>query len=268
VSGLLAAADVAALRCVYAGLTELAPALAPLTVEGDGLTALAVPGWPDHPWANAVVGLGAQLPVNETALDEALALLEGAGVTSTHLAVEDGASPRILLRDWLPDRGFTEPLRLVRYVAAVRPVEVPAGLRVVAVGPEDADDVVAVCGAGFGPGHDLWWRAALGRPGGTQLVAYDGDAPVATGWLHVSGSTAYVGGAATVPSARGWGAQAALLAARLRAAAEQGARLVTAKAADGTGSARNLERAGFVVAGGVTQWRRPAVASSQGDDGD
>lgn len=262
-SGLLAAADVAALRATYAGLAELAPELAPVVVEGDGLTALAVPGWPDHPWAHAVVGLGAQLPVSEPALDGALGVLSGTGVTSFRLDVEDGASPRILLRDWLPDRGFTVAERLVRYVARARPADVPPGLRLVAVGAAQGDVVAAVCAAGFAaglaPGHDLWWRAGLGRPGWTQLVAYDGDEPVATGALHVSGNTAYLGGAATVPASRGRGAQAALLAGRLRAAAEQGARLVTAKVGVGSASERNLERAGFSVAGGVTQWRRPAA---------
>jgi len=102
-----------------------------------------------------------------------------------------------------------------------------------------------------------WWRAPLGRPGWAQFVAYDADEAVATAALHLEpgSSTAHLCGAATVPQARGRGAQSALLAERTSLAARLGATHVTAKAAAGSASSRNLERTGFAVAGHNVRWR-------------
>ena len=85
-------------------------------------------------------------------------------------------------------------------------------------------------------------------------MAYDGDEPVAVGGLHVAGRTGWVGAAATVPHARRQGAQSALLALRLRLAAQQGAARVCVKAEPGSGSARTLERLGFRISHPVVPW--------------
>lgn len=85
-------------------------------------------------------------------------------------------------------------------------------------------------------------------------MAYDGDVPVAVGGLHVGGRTGWSGAAATVPHARGRGAQAAVLALRLRLAAAQGADRVCVEVAPGSASLRNLVRAGFVVSHEVVPW--------------
>ena len=111
--------------------------------------------------------------------------------------------------------------------------------------------------AGFDVGEPDWWAAPLGTPGWSQVVAYDGAVPVATGALHVAGPVAWVGAASTVPSHRRRGAQSALLAHRLQLAAQCGAGLVVSKVDPGGGSERNLRRAGFEAAYEVVQWRRP-----------
>ena len=88
------------------------------------------------------------------------------------------------------------------------------------------------------------------RAGWTCLVAYDGDRPVAGGAVYVDGDQAWLGLGATLPQARGRGAQSALLAERIRLAAAAGATTVTTE----TGvrqegrperSYRNILRAGF-----------------------
>lgn len=262
-----AVAEVDAFRAQCAGLAALAPELGPVAVGVGALTVLGVRGWPDHPWANAVVGLGAALPVREPELDEALALLSELGARAPYLTAEERAAPRLLLPQWLAARGLTAPTRLVRLLAPTRDPGGRSHLRVVVAGPELAEDVVRVCEQGFGPGPELWWRAALGRPGWTQVLAYDGAEPIATAALHVNGETAYAGAATTVPRARGRGAHAALVAARLRLAGQQGARHVAAKASPGSVSQRNLERAGFCALGAVVQWRRPAPAAPAGRRG-
>lgn len=86
------------------------------------------------------------------------------------------------------------------------------------------------------------------------LVEVDGQ-PAATGVVSLHGGVALLSGAATLPKYRRRGAQAALLAARLRYAAEQGCDLAMMVAEAGSGSQRNAERRGFRVAYTRTKWQ-------------
>lgn len=203
-----------------------------------GLHVFAAPG---APWLTQVCGLGFDGGVDD--LEEALALAPGARVT-----VVGGGVPRVL-----EELGHAPVVRLVRMWAPARPPR-RGDLRVEVVGPEQADLVAAVAAVASGLDLPAWWTGPLGAPGWTQVVAYDGDRAIATGGLHVADGRAYVGAAATVPDARGRGAQTAMLAARLRIAAELGAARVTVKVESGSASHRNLRRAGFVDAYDVTQW--------------
>ena len=67
------------------------------------------------------------------------------------------------------------------------------------------------------------------------------------GGMTVHGAVIVLGGAATLPAARGRGAQALLLRHRLRIARQAGCTHAVATAAQGLASARNLVRAGFEV---------------------
>ena len=236
----LEAAEHAAVRTQWSGLQ----AYGPVVVEVGGWTALGCAELPAHPWLNQVVGEG-------PGLAGALDALAGAGVERAQVTVA-GRVP-----DELVQRGFVPGPPLLRLVAPAggRAPTTPLGLQV--VGPERAPEVVAVALAGFGIGLPAWWSAPVGRPGWTQVLACDGDEPVAVGGLHVAGSTGWVGAATTVPHARGRGAQAALLALRLRLAAEQGADRVCVKVGRGSASLRNLERAGFRAAHEVVPWSGP-----------
>ncbi len=78
---------------------------------------------------------------------------------------------------------------------------------------------------------------------------------VATGSLSLSGDVALLAGASTIPSARGQGAQLALLAARLEFASSRGADLAMMVAQPGSASQRNAERQGFRTAYTRTKWR-------------
>ena len=115
--------------------------------------------------------------------------------------------------------------------------------------------MVAVGLAGFDVGEPDWFSAPLDAHTWTQVVAYDGVVPVATGALHGCGPVAWVGAASTVPAHRRRGAQSALLSHRLQLAAAGGATRVVSKVDPGSGSERNLRRAGFEPAYEVVQWR-------------
>ncbi len=220
--------------------------LGPLTVFGVG-------AWPDSAWHAVVHGL--QTLPEPRQLDVALALLDRLGARHPLLPVVDAAVPEAVLRA----RGFAPATTLLR-VAAPAGAELPDGpLRAVAVGPESGSVVATIGLKGFGGTVDqAWWRAALGRPGWTQVVAYAGEQPVGTGALYVDGPQAWIGAATTVPEARRRGVHRLLLAARLAAAAEQGAQRVSAACVPGSPAARSLELSGFAPAQRVVQWRRPA----------
>lgn len=79
--------------------------------------------------------------------------------------------------------------------------------------------------------------------------------PIATGSLCISGGVALLAGASTIPEGRRQGAQAALLDARLRYAAEQGCDLAMMGALPGSASQRNAERQGFRIAYTRTKWQ-------------
>ena len=91
--------------------------------------------------------------------------------------------------------------------------------------------------------------------GGLPFVAEIRNQPIAAGMLFIYDGTALLAGASTVPENRGRGAQTALLAARLRYAAEHGCTLAIMGAAPGSGSQRNGEKNGFRIAYTRTKWQ-------------
>jgi len=244
----LATAELAAFVEQYAGLAALDAQLGAEVVELGSLTVLRTPGWPDHTWANAAFAVG---EVMGDDLDEALVLLGGTTAPYVSVSGDHGAAV-------LAARGLAPTSALVRLAAPAHELVAQTELRIEQVGPHATWQVSEVSRLGFAvEGMLRWWRAPLGRPGWAQFLAYDGDAAVATAALHLTpgSSTAYLCGAATLPEARGRGAQSALLAERMSLAARLGATYVTAKAAPGSSSSRNLERTGFAVAGRNVRWR-------------
>ncbi|MBC7725450.1 MAG: hypothetical protein H7146_11990 [Burkholderiaceae bacterium] len=89
------------------------------------------------------------------------------------------------------------------------------------------------------------------------IASRDGRAQAAAA-MSLHGTVAVLGGAASLPTARGTGAQTALLAHRLRVAHALGASLVAASAAAGSPSLRNLARLGFTIVN-RTAWVRAAA---------
>lgn len=79
---------------------------------------------------------------------------------------------------------------------------------------------------------------------------------IATASLGVHDAVALLAGASTLPAARGHGAQAALLAARLTEARARQCHVAMMAADVGSTSQRNAERRGFRVAYTRTKWRR------------
>ncbi len=95
---------------------------------------------------------------------------------------------------------------------------------------------------------DAFAAAAFRSAGETMYLASDEVGPVATASLTMIDGLAILGGMATIPSARCQGVQQALIQHRMGDALTFGADLAVTTAASGSGSQRNLLRAGFQVA--------------------
>ncbi len=144
---------------------------------------------------------------------------------------------------------------------AERPV--PTSLRVRVIDPDDDGALwadTAFAGWAADPAFAPFMRTIVdvnvaNRTMTHYLVERDGE-PIATGSLGIVDDVALLAGASTIPSARGLGAQAALLAKRLADARARGCTAAMMVANVGSTSQRNAERNGFRVAYTRTKWQR------------
>lgn len=247
--------EVAAWRDHYEAAPE--PARTTLGVRvhavGDGV-ALVARGI-ESLLANRIVGLGLGEPVDEAALDAALALYRGQpGGFAINLSPR--ARPAAIAQ-WLARRGMATFFHhLPHGRAAGDAPDSGSSLLVREVTHREAaewSELATLDGdEGTCAPHREWHEACVGRPGWVHLLAWQGDTPVATAAMFVQGDAAWCGFARTRPTHRRLGAQRALLAARIRIATQRGAQwLATETAPDwpdvARESLRNVRWAGFTA---------------------
>jgi GNAT superfamily N-acetyltransferase len=168
------------------------------------------------------------------------------------------------LVEQLAARGFARDYSWMKFRRGVEPVEARTELRVERVGAEHGAAFGRIEGAAYGmPAFVSSWLAELpGRPGWSVHLAFDGDESVGAGALWVEGDQGWLSLGATLPGARGRGAQSAILAARIAEAAERGCVELVTETGEATdagpgNSYRNLLRAGFEEAGVRENWTSP-----------
>jgi GNAT superfamily N-acetyltransferase len=121
-----------------------------------------------------------------------------------------------------------------------------AGLEVVDIGVDKADFLQVLLAGYEVDGTVAAFIAAEHRIPVTQgFLVFDHDVPIAAAAMTIHGSVAVLGGAATVRTHRGKGAQPRLLHHRLRLAADAGCTAAVATAHPDSVSAANLRAAGF-----------------------
>ena len=233
--------------------------------EVGGALCSAVRSLPGARTFNRVAGLGVGAAVGDGQLDAIPVFYESLRldyvISLAPDPASDGLEARLRARGYEPDYPW---VKFAREVTALP--EARTALRVETAGPDQAVDFGRVVAGGFGlpPAMAAWCAALVGRPGWTCLVAYDGTEAAGAGALFVDGATGWLGLGATQPEHRRKGAQGAILAARVAAAAAAGCDVVvteTGAALDErpSNSYRNILRSGFEAV-----YERPNLRTPEG----
>ncbi|WP_309570401.1 GNAT family N-acetyltransferase [Deinococcus sp.] len=154
----------------------------------------------------------------------------------------------------LRDRGYALDYVLHLYMHDLQTLP---GVRLPVHEESDADAWAALSARGFGPGSETIMQVVAHGPGIRRFVATVDGTPAGSGALGIKDDVGALYGMSTVPQARNRGVQAALIAARLHAASTAGATLATVFTTPGTGSERNITRAGFTLGGMRLTFTRP-----------
>ncbi|HYE61617.1 MAG TPA: GNAT family N-acetyltransferase [Phycisphaerales bacterium] len=210
-------------------------------------------------WINYAVGLGLEGDVDGGELGEVSRWWSAEGI-EPRLEVTpfvSDATLRTIAEAGFAWRDSTSTLFREVLPGETTRAEVP-GLELRVVDAGDAHQVRAYGDAvirGFrGPGvepteidHELSARFVR-LPSTVAIAAWMDGRIVGGGTLQVDGEVAALLGASVLPEYRRRGIQQALIAARLRACAERGVRVVTIGSKPGAATERNVRRAGFQVA--------------------
>lgn len=214
--------------------------------------------WP----VNRASGVGYEGPVGDDTIDAAEALFEQADVPAAfELSPLD--DPGFAVR--LDARGYKRTAILCLYAIVPGRTRARApGIRVERVDARTAPLYEVTVARGFmhlddgepGAGSRVFARAAATSGETVAMLASIGGEAAGGGALGIRSGVASLFGMSTLPKFRRRGVQRALLEARLAAAAEAGCDLASVKTEPGTGSERNVRRAGFTLVHEQTIWRR------------
>jgi ribosomal protein S18 acetylase RimI-like enzyme len=212
-------------------------------------------------WSKAL-GFGFEEPVTASLIERICDVFRAQGLHQGVIQLPPSVTPG----DWGEIRAkhnISPGTGLVKLVASTELVieladltgSLDAGLRVGRVAAADADEWASVMASVFGYDSDpmqAMCASSVGRSGWVPCAVWDGDRIVATATTHFHQRAAHLFGGATLPEARGRGAQTALLVLRARAALAAGCRwLVAETGAEPPGghnsSLHNLLRLGFQI---------------------
>ena len=220
---------------------------------GSGI-ALAMAHDPTGGYWNKAIAHGLTGPVDDALIAELVGFYEGAGAPAAAIQIP----PALLPEDWDDIAGRyglkagTRLHKMLRHRSAPTAGETELDVRGVDTHHSEAWARVLIEGFGMPtePALVEMISSTIGRDF-FAFGAWDGDRLVASGGVHLGGDVAALSGAATLPDARGRGAQTGLLTARIRAAVDAGCTWISAETGSERGvdrsmSFRNLRRAGFV----------------------
>lgn len=203
---------------------------------------------------NHVFALGLDADAADSLLEQLDAFYRRAGAHAYAVAPPPSAHHDALVAR-LPARGFRRAerwLRLVRTGGEAPRVDAPAGLTVRGLAAPDAAALGTLVTSAFphAPGAEEWIGNIVTRERWRVFGCFDRGSLVACGALFARGATGWLGLGVTASTHRGRGAQRALIAARVAAAASAGLTVLAAETTDDTPDApnpstHNLWRMGF-----------------------
>lgn len=213
-------------------------------------------------------GLGLFAPVTGDQLDRLEAFFGDRGAATCHEVspLADGALPLLFARGYEAFECSSVMFRELDSVAVSPASSTSPGSPQWQVRRIDAADLPRfneLAADGWGDYPELrefllgFGRVTSAAEGMWSFIAELDGQPGATASMILHDGVALLAGASTIPSARRRGAQAALLAARLAVAREQGCTVGMMVAQAGSGSQRNAERNGFRIAYTRYKWRLP-----------
>jgi hypothetical protein len=220
-------------------------------IKGDA--ALLLSRQLDAPVFNRLACLGVASPAQPEALDEAIATFDAAAVRNWVVQVPEGEKA---LGALCTARGLVPHQRVMaKFIRQSATIKAQTSLDVRIIGREHAVAFGKIAANAFGlpAAAAAWLSAPVGRSRWTCFMAFDGETPVATAALFVDGATGWLGVGAAADVYRRWGAQSALLAARVSHAAAKGVRILTTETGvphpgEPGPSYGNIQRAGFGIA--------------------
>lgn len=128
--------------------------------------------------------------------------------------------------------------------------------------PDEVDLWARISAGGWATEHESladfmynFGRISAQCSGAYPYIAELGSKAISTGMLFIHGDVAMLAGASTVLEGRNQGGQNALLAARLKFAAEKGCTLAIMGALPGSQSQKNAQKNGFNIAYTRTKWQ-------------
>jgi hypothetical protein len=212
---------------------------------------------------NRLIGLGLRGSPSDSALAGVLNALEGTGSPRCFVPVapRDGYENLSARIERLGLRHYNNWMRLRRDLNDLTDLptapSTPLDVRQIDSADAHAFGHLVATAFDYPPAIAPLAAQPIGRPRWYHYLAFEGNAPIASGAMYVAGEAAWFGFAATDAAHRRRGAQQALIIRRLKDAASAGCRWVSVETAEDTvtkdaPSFRNLRRLGFEVA-----YRRP-----------
>jgi GNAT superfamily N-acetyltransferase len=212
-------------------------------------------------WSKTV-GLGIDEPITSALIGQVLDFYRANQDQGAALQI----APSLLPDDWdriCAEHGLRPGSQALKLAAPIEEAQFGrSDLRIAPVGPEHAQDWAELVLNTFGmpmAGLADMLTASLGDPAFHPFAAWDGETLVAAANLYVTGEVGSLNTGATAASHRGRGAQSALIAARIQAAAALGCRWLVAEtgkpaAGQSNPSTDNLTRAGLQVLYARQNW--------------
>lgn len=199
---------------------------------------------------NRVIGLGGEQRPSDEDVEAVIETARRARATTLWVQAIAGSALASLLERrgtaLAPRRSWAKMLHV-----GVTPT-IESSLRIDAMAPDEAPEVarVLVAAHGLPPSLAPWFEALTRQPGFRAYAAYDRGRIVAGGMLHLGEHGAWIGFGGTLPSARGRGAQAALMARRIADARAQGRQAIASEtfepnAVESNPAFANMKRCGF-----------------------